>query len=186
VEERAKVGVSKELQAQALGKADRERLDKEKTNRACCKPNQNQLLHHDVCTLAPAAVLLLASTSMRLRTITPALPYTLVTELENCGIRTEADLLFNNGTVMQIFEKLPHATVTLVELEECIKAVTALVSSPWIDSGDLLAHEEGQYATYVPLSTGIPQLDKIINGLNGPQVLEVSGDHGTGKSVCIA
>jgi hypothetical protein len=176
VEERAKVGVSKELQLKRKLSARpiEERLDKEKTNRACCKPNQNQLLHHDVCTLAPAAVLLLASTSMRLRTITPALPYTLVTELENCGIRTEADLLFNNGTVMQIFEKLPHATVTLVELEECIKAVTALVSSPC------------QYATYVPLSTGIPQLDKIINGLNGPQVLEVSGDHGTGKSVCIA
>ncbi|KAI0697970.1 P-loop containing nucleoside triphosphate hydrolase protein [Cytidiella melzeri] len=120
---------------------------------------------------------------MRLVTLVPALPERLVAALENCGIRTDTDLLFNSGTAMQIYEKLPPEIVTLAQLERYISDVAGLASAPILDGVDVLNQEEQCRAAFVPFSTGVPQLDELINGRNGPKVLEVSGDHGTGKTL---
>ena len=120
---------------------------------------------------------------MRLKAITPKLPANLTTAPEDSGIRTDADLLFNSGTAMQLYEKLPQGTVTLAELEGYIKRVAEVVSAHMLTGESLLAQEIEQGSTFIPISTGIPQLDQIVNGRYGPKVLEISGDHGTGKTV---
>ncbi|KAI0805946.1 P-loop containing nucleoside triphosphate hydrolase protein [Irpex lacteus] len=120
---------------------------------------------------------------MRLKAIVPALPVQLITALEDCGIRTDTDILFTSGTAMQVYEKLPLGTVTLAQLEQYIQRVVEAASATMTGGEELLAQEEAQSATFNPILTGVPQLDEIINGSNGPKVLEISGDHGTGKTV---
>ncbi|KAI0084136.1 P-loop containing nucleoside triphosphate hydrolase protein [Irpex rosettiformis] len=120
---------------------------------------------------------------MRLKAIVPALPADLISALDDCGVRTDADLLFNSGTAMQLYEKLPEGVVTLAQLERYIRRVTEFASAPMFTGEDLVAQETKQRATFIPISTGVPQLDEIINGTDGPKVLEISGDHGTGKTL---
>lgn len=127
----------------------------------------------------------IGSPSMRLRAVTPALPDALISSLEECGIRTDADLMFS-GTAMQLYEKLPQGTITLVELEKHIQDTIRCVSAEGARGDELLAQEEEKYLTRAPgrISSGIPELDQMIIGYNGPRVLEISGDHGSGKTVC--
>ena len=77
---------------------------------------------------------------MRLRSIQPAFPEALTRALEDCGIRTDTDLLFS-ATPLQIYEKLPQGTVTLLELEGHVHNVLIYVSALGVRA-DLSAHSK--------------------------------------------
>jgi hypothetical protein len=111
---------------------------------------------------------------MRLSAIT-LLPTSLVSSLEQCGIRTETDLLFSY-TVVDIFQRLPPGTVSMNDLTNYIALVTKWVAAPGV-RGDELLHKS------TPLSTGVSALDELLGGFGVSRVLEISGDKGTGKTV---
>ena len=121
---------------------------------------------------------------MRLKTIVPPLPDNLLTALEHRDIRTDADLLFS-GTALEIYERLPQGIITLAELEALVQSVISHVSTPAIRGDELLERETAMHEASPArrISCGVPALDALTNGYSGPKVLEISGDHGSGKTV---
>jgi RAD51-like protein 3 len=117
---------------------------------------------------------------MRLGAFVPSvLPADLALSLESCGIRTEIDFLFSNRTV-DIFRRLPPGTVSLQELTNYVALVAEKASAPSI-RGDHWLH--GETRNFDDLSTGVPDLDRLLGGFGGTRVIEISGDRGSGKTV---
>lgn len=124
------------------------------------------------------------SAAMRLRTVDPPLPDTLLDALAELNIRTDADLIFY-GTPMELYRKLPLGTVTLADLAGHIERVVEYVAAAGT-RGDILLEREVQHkATYdgEEFSSGVPQLDELLHGFGGSRVIEISGDRGSGKTV---
>jgi RAD51-like protein 3 len=114
---------------------------------------------------------------MRLRSLAP-LPTNLVSSLDECGIKTETDLLFSNTTV-DVFRKLPPGTTSLHELNNYTALVAERASAFHTRADDLLELKP----FYHDLVTGVPELDSLLAGLGGSQVLEIAGDKDSGKTV---
>lgn len=124
---------------------------------------------------------------MRLKAVVPTLPETLLAALEACDVRTDTDLLFS-GTPLQIYERLPQGTVTLADLKRHIQNTASHVSTPGMRADELLQQERARHDAPGSgrLSCGAPELDKLTEGYDGPKVVEISGDHGSGKTVSLA
>ncbi|KAJ7067975.1 P-loop containing nucleoside triphosphate hydrolase protein [Mycena amicta] len=103
----------------------------------------------------------------------------LVSCLDECGIRTEIDLLFS-ATTIDIFRRLPAGTTTLAQLDDFKGLVAELAAAPGLTAESLI----DTYAQdHTELLSGSPLLDQLLSGITGPrQLLEVSGDRGSGKT----
>lgn len=121
---------------------------------------------------------------MRLSNLVPSLPASLVASLEANGIRTEVDLLFSAPTI-DTFRRLPAGTVTLQELIDYTALAAELCAAPGVSAYEAFMKEEAASATDVELQSGNLELDALLQGLGRRKVIEVSGDRGSGKSVCL-
>ncbi|KAI0346291.1 P-loop containing nucleoside triphosphate hydrolase protein [Trametopsis cervina] len=119
---------------------------------------------------------------MRLRSIKPPLPEALLVALEGCDIRTDADLMLRQSIALDIWKKIPPGVLSMSEVESYVRDIISRTSTSVLCGKDLAWLEAQQDAARAKLATGVPQLDEIINGVNGPKVLEISGDHGSGKT----
>ena len=119
---------------------------------------------------------------MRLAAFVPSIPANLVASLEQCGIRTDTDLLFS-APVFDIFRSLPAGTVTLRDLAKYVDAVAEKVSAPGISAAKLLDLEIQAQKNVSSLQSGVPELDELLGGFGGRRVIEISGDKQSGKSV---
>ncbi len=125
---------------------------------------------------------------MRLRTILPYLPESLLDNLETIGIRTDADLLFKfPGGAMEVYQRLPLDTIPLAELSECIRQVVAHASAPVIRGDELVARESKRLEEHCAedFLSGVTEIDEVMGGFGNYRVIEISGDKGVGKTVCI-
>jgi RAD51-like protein 3 len=142
---------------------------------------------------------------MRLHSLIPLLPQTLVDDLDSIGIRTDADLLLSTSP-LDIFYRLPNSAagagrvrgslenhdnvptgdpngITLLELKEYIELVSHRVSPPGQRADLLLAslHERAVRS----MRCGVPAVDDLLAGLGDACVLEISGTRHAGKTVSI-
>lgn len=121
---------------------------------------------------------------MRLSALIPTLSAELVSSLDACGIKSEADLVFS--TPLDTFNRLPPGTISLHDLKNAISLVANLVSAPGVRGDTLLSETQKQKLDFErdgALRSGIVELDRLLDGFGGPRVLEVSGDVGCGKTV---
>ncbi|KAJ7122746.1 P-loop containing nucleoside triphosphate hydrolase protein [Mycena epipterygia] len=117
---------------------------------------------------------------MRLALCVPFIPAHLVSSLEKCGIRTEADLLFS-GSTFDIFRRLPAGTTTLRELTEVTALAAKLASGPGQSAADLFAAQIEPHDD--EFLSGLPQFDELLQGLTtSRRLIEVSGDKASGKT----
>lgn len=108
------------------------------------------------------------------------LPTDLLTALTSLGISSDFDLLFNFGSSLEIWRRLPPGLISLQEFERCTKDALAQASAVGVTCDKLYA----QAVESSQMKLGLPALDAVLGGVFGPRrVLEISGDHGSGKSV---
>jgi RAD51-like protein 3 len=119
---------------------------------------------------------------MRLTALVPSIPENVVTSLERCGIKTDADLLFS-APVFDIFRSLPPGTVTLCDLKRYVDAVAEKVSAPGVSAERLLDLEIQAQENDSSLQSGVPELDHLLGGFGGRRVIEISGEKQSGKTV---
>lgn len=113
---------------------------------------------------------------MRLANIT-RLSKELITALEQCGIRTDADLLFSR-TPLEVFQRLPNGTISLNDFLESINVVTEVVSAPGMRVIDTVTQD-----TWV--KTGVEIFDRLVGQSSRHGVIEISGAHDSGKTVSV-
>ncbi|KAK0480249.1 P-loop containing nucleoside triphosphate hydrolase protein [Armillaria novae-zelandiae] len=113
---------------------------------------------------------------MRLSALVPSISLEIVILLKNIEIVTDRDLLFHESA-LDIYEKLPRDALTLSRLRAFIARVAELLSAPGICSADL------PNAPHSNLLVGVAELDALTNGFAGSQIVEISGDRGSGKTV---
>lgn len=129
-------------------------------------------------------VSLLVCPRMRLHSLIPTISSHLVSALEDCGIKTDTDLLFFDGSNIDILAKLPPGIVSLREFEEYTSLVAEHASAP-ATRGDqeletvLLRQDENA----ADVSCGVQELDALVGGFGGGRVFEISGEKGSGKTV---
>jgi RAD51-like protein 3 len=119
---------------------------------------------------------------MRLAALVPSIPADLVASLEQCGIRTDADLVLSAST-FDIFRRLPVGTVTLRDLTRFVDVVAEKASAPGISAAKFLDLELQAQVNDLDFLTGVPKLDELLGGFGGRRVIEISGDRQSGKSV---
>lgn len=128
---------------------------------------------------------------MRLQSILPPLPASTIDALQAIGIRTDVDLLFKNGSAFDIWRRLNIACsneqerVQLPSLEELarfMERTTECAAAPAIGADRLLVRQLAKES--YELSTGLPALDCLLDGFGDNRVIEISGDKGSGKTVC--
>ncbi|KAJ6516204.1 P-loop containing nucleoside triphosphate hydrolase protein [Mycena sanguinolenta] len=114
---------------------------------------------------------------MRLTACVPTIPEHIVSSLEICGVKTDADLLFS-GSTFEIFRRLPAGTTTLRELARYTALVANLASVPGHSASDRLKQLDDDH-----FLSGLPELDEILDGLTTPgRLIEISGNKGSGKT----
>ncbi|RDB31002.1 DNA repair protein RAD51 4 [Hypsizygus marmoreus] len=118
---------------------------------------------------------------MRLATLVPSVPAGLVDCLEKCGIRTDTDLLFT--PTLDLYRQLPSGTITLRELGKTIARVADLASAKGTSGVDMLKEEVDAQSKSRQLSSGVSELDQLLNGFGGQHVFEICGDRQSGKTV---
>lgn len=123
---------------------------------------------------------------MRLRAIDPPLPPAIIDALGECNIKTDADLMFC-GTAIEIYAKIAPCDFSLAELGRCIKQVTRAASASVEQGSELFEKEEVLAGKHGPVecTSGVPELDSVLEELGSHHVTEISGEHGSGKSVSI-
>ncbi|KAI6037761.1 P-loop containing nucleoside triphosphate hydrolase protein [Pisolithus marmoratus] len=120
---------------------------------------------------------------MRLHTLIPTIPADLVSALESCGIKTDTDLLFFDGSNIELFAKLPRGLVTCGELEKYVALVAEHASPPGIRGDEELeAVLRKQRENALELSSGVGELDELVGGFGGGRVFEISGEKESGKT----
>ncbi|KAG6887822.1 hypothetical protein C0995_012369 [Termitomyces sp. Mi166 len=118
---------------------------------------------------------------MRLATLVPSLSAELVSNLEKCGVRTDADLLFK--PVVEVYRQLcPESGISLLDLERAVEVTAQLASAPGIAGDELLAQEIQAQAQAPALLSGVAGLDNLLCGFGGCRVIEISGDRQSGKT----
>ncbi|KAG6900577.1 hypothetical protein C0993_008294 [Termitomyces sp. T159_Od127] len=118
---------------------------------------------------------------MRLAALVPSLSTELVSSLGECGVRTDADLLFR--PVVEIYRQLsPESGISLLDLERAVELTAKLASAPGI-AGDELLSQESQAQEQAPvLHSGVSGLDNLLGGFGGRRVIEITGDRQSGKT----
>jgi RAD51-like protein 3 len=117
---------------------------------------------------------------MRL-TLFSCIPHNLVSSLERIGISTDSDLLFSASTA-EILQKLPPNTVSLQDLKEYTAQITERSAVLGVRGDQLLALDDAS-GDGLDLSSGVYDLDALLNGFGGSRVFEISGEKGSGKTV---
>jgi RAD51-like protein 3 len=123
---------------------------------------------------------------MRLRSLVESLKAvqdpSIISVLEQCGIKTEVDLLFS-GSAIELYQRLPPSTISYDAFCELQEEVAFLVSSNGV-SGDVeLQREEEMRNAMRHVETGVPDLDQLTGGLGHCEIVEISGRPGSGKTV---
>lgn len=123
---------------------------------------------------------------MRLQTVVPPPAQTFLSALGKIGVRTDSDLLFTAPPV-DIFRKLPPGTLSLHEFNDFVRRVAQQAAAPAIRADVLLVQEKTKEEAdlIAEPNTGVKCLDELLGGLAPPRLVEVSGDRGSGKSVCV-
>lgn len=120
---------------------------------------------------------------MRLSAFPPSLvPPELLSGLLNLGLKTDTDLLLLD--VRDIMKCLPPGCISFQELRQIHETIAARASAHGLSALDIRSNCLSNHHKY-GLSSGINELDALMNGFGGGRVLEVSGEKGTGKSVSI-
>lgn len=121
---------------------------------------------------------------MRLRTISPPLSDELIAALEAYNIRTDADILFS-ATPMEIYQKISPTSIPLADFIAEVNRVASIAATPVGCADEILERETTRHAAYSiqEHSSGIPELDDLVAGFNGPKLIELSGDRGSCKTV---
>ncbi|KAL4062143.1 P-loop containing nucleoside triphosphate hydrolase protein [Scleroderma citrinum] len=120
---------------------------------------------------------------MRLHSLIPIIPTNLVSALEDCGIKIDTDLLFFDGTNVELLAKLPPGIVSLRELEEYTSLVAEHASAPAIRADqELEVALLRQRENALNISCGVQELDALVEGFGGGRVFEISGEKGSGKT----
>lgn len=120
---------------------------------------------------------------MRLHTLIPTLPADLVSAFESCGIKTDTDLLFFDGSNIELFAKLPRGLVTCGELDKYVSLVAERASAPGIRGDEELEsalRKQREYA--LEISSGVSELDELVGGFGSGRVFEISGEKESGKT----
>ncbi|KAI6155747.1 P-loop containing nucleoside triphosphate hydrolase protein [Pisolithus tinctorius] len=120
---------------------------------------------------------------MRLHTLIPTLPADLVSAFESCGIKTDTDLLFFDGSNIELFAKLPRGLVTCGELDKYVSLVAERASAPGIRGDEELEsalRKQREYA--LETSSGVGKLDELVGGFGSGRVFEISGEKESGKT----
>lgn len=120
---------------------------------------------------------------MRLANLVPSISAKLVTDLNTVGIRTASDLIFS-ATPWDIFKCLPPESGSLEDLETAIDIVAELCAAPGESCYDLFVLEAQARERDAPLVSGNENIDRILSGLSRHKMIQISGDKGSGKSVC--
>ena len=120
---------------------------------------------------------------MLLRNIFTPLPRHVLDALEDCGIKTDEDLIF--GDVIEIWQKISDDTVTLQDIEDARVAVATQQAAPMVRGDELLRQQADQQELREEnaISCGIIDIDELIRGFSKYRLVEVSGDKGSGKTV---
>lgn len=113
---------------------------------------------------------------MRLTNIT-RLSKELVAALEQCGIRTDTDLLFSR-TPLEVFHSLPNGTISLNDFLESFNIVTEAVSAPGMKAIDAIT--QGPW-----VKTGVVIFDQLVGQSSRHAVIEISGARDSGKTVSV-
>ncbi|KIK25530.1 hypothetical protein PISMIDRAFT_96475 [Pisolithus microcarpus 441] len=122
---------------------------------------------------------------MRLRTLVPTIPADLVSAFESCGIKTDTDLLFFDGSNLELLAKLPRGLVSCAgELEKYVSLVAGRASAPGIRGDEELevALRKQRENAFLELSSGVGELDELVGGFGGGRVFEISGEQESGKT----
>ncbi|KAF8626407.1 hypothetical protein AX17_006574 [Amanita inopinata Kibby_2008] len=114
---------------------------------------------------------------MRLARLT-FLPASLVSALDQAGIRTDTDLLFLK-TPHEIFHSLPPGTVSFHDLMTYIFTTADTSSAAGVPASDLLL-EAGSKSN---ATNDIPIIGDLLGGLGNHQIIEITGDHHSEKSM---
>ncbi len=125
---------------------------------------------------------------MRIQQLVPPLGSELAEALQQIGIKTDTDLLLAHDP-LTIFAKLPAGHgVTLRQFRDLLAQVAELAAAPSVYGDKLFEQEmkrqEDIYADDMLL--GVPEVDALLGGFNPPRVIELSGDSGSGKTVCFS
>ena len=136
------------------------------------------------CIIGSSYTPITRTAAMRLRAVNPPLPPAIIEALDECGIKTDADLIFS-GTPIEIYAKLAPCEFSLADLTRYIKQVTKAASAPATRGNDLFKLEQARYAEHGPgdCAAGVPELDAVLAKLAGHYLTEISADHGSCKSV---
>lgn len=123
---------------------------------------------------------------MRLQHFSPPIQNELVQALQDIGIRTDTDLLLSEDPT-KIFTRLPQDLgISLLDFRRAVAKVAELASATPTYGDKLLEQElkrqEDVFAD--DMRVGVPTLDALLGGFSPPRVIEVSGDKGSGKTVC--
>lgn len=111
------------------------------------------------------------------------LPHTLVFSLEEIGICTDSDLLFSASTA-EILQKLPSHTVSLQDLKKYTAQITERTAVLGVRGDKSLALADAS-GDELRISSGVHDLDALLDGFGGSRVFEISGEKGSGKTVSL-
>lgn len=118
---------------------------------------------------------------MDLQDLVPPLPTDFVEALQECGIRTDMDLLFP-GSVEDLQAKLSSGVVSRDILETYTAQLAESASAP-VSTGVECYRRASLSATKDPrFRSGVHALDVLLDGFGGSRVIEISGVKGSGKS----
>lgn len=126
----------------------------------------------------------ISCTFMRLSVLASGSPAGLIRRLEECGIRTDYDLLFS-GSPIELYHHIQPIDLPLHELTQFITLVSDRAAAPAMRGDALLLEAQGQSKEEENMDTGVVELDALLEGFGRSRVIEVSGDKGSGKTVGI-
>ena len=119
---------------------------------------------------------------MRLSVLASVSPAGLIRRLEECGIRTDSDLLFS-GSPIELYHRIQPIDLPLHELTQFITLVADRAAAPVIRGDTLLLEAREKNEEGENMGTGVVELDALLEGFGRSRVIEVSGDKGSGKTV---
>ena len=122
---------------------------------------------------------------MRIRALLSNYPKSIVDALDNCGIKTNEDLLCSASSLPELWLRLPPDSMTFAQLEEIREiAITSLSASgsSAMDVLEKIEMQEDESEWWLRLQSTCPKLVDILNATQ-TGIIEVSGDKGSGKTV---
>lgn len=119
---------------------------------------------------------------MRLASCLSAIRDDLLYALEACGIRTDRELLFSTSS-LELYKRLPSETTTLHELDQLRTLVAESAAASASVGPALLAEECRGLLDVAAITSGVVELDDLLEGFGTPGIVQISGDKNSGKTV---